>query len=200
MDQNKKLALVCVVPFADKATELGCYSKNQRYNFGTAWGILTKALPHSGLEMSSTIEELLPKVESVLEQHGRTSSAKAASVRAYQARIKQLLADFIKWNGGDFMKWKQEIDKPSANGDAKPQKRRKLSRTRGNSGGAEDDVDSITTHRLIVSSGKECKIMIPSELADEEVDSIWLQLDALKGFVKAQAAVLKGKSSKTPTA
>jgi hypothetical protein len=189
---NKKLALVAVLPFADEATKLGCYSKNQRYNFGTAWGILTKALPQSGLEMSSTVEELLPQVDSVLEGHGRTSSAKAASVRAYQARIKQLLADFIKWNGGDFMKWKQEIDKHPQNGDAKSSKRRKPARQRGNSGGEGDDVDAIT-HRLIAEKGKEGQISIPSDLTEEQIDRIWAQLDAIKTLVKAQIGVLESK-------
>lgn len=194
MEQNKKKALVCVLSFADKATELGCYSKNQRYNFGTAWGILTKALPHSGLEMSSTIEELLPKVESVLEQHGRTSSAKADSVRAYQARIKQLLSDFIKWNDGDFMKWKQEIAKPAANDDAKTRKRRKVTRQRANSGGAEGGMDSIT-HRLIAGDGKEGRISIPDDLSAEQIDRIWAQLEAIKALVKAQIGIVE-KGSK----
>jgi hypothetical protein len=193
MDANKKLALVCVLPFADKARELGCYSKTQRYNLGTAWGVLTKALPQSGLEMSSTVEELLPKVESVLEHHLRTSSAKAASVRAYQARIKQLLTDFVKWNNGDFGKWKGEIDKPSTNDDAKPRKRRKVARTNANSNGAEDGMESIT-HRLIAGDGKEGKISIPDNLSVEQIDRIWAQLEAIKALVKAQSGIIESKS------
>lgn len=193
MPPNAKLALVCVLPFADKARELGCYSKTQRYNLGTAWGVLTKALPQSGLEMSSTVEELLPKVESVLEHHLRTSSAKAASVRAYQTRIKQLLADFVKWNNGDFGKWKGEIDKPTTNDDAKPRKRRKGPRNHANSGGAGNDMDSIT-HRLIAGDGKEGKINIPDNLTAEQIERIWVQLDAIKTLVKAQSGVLEPKS------
>lgn len=199
MDRNKQLALVTVIPFADKATELGCYTKTQRYNLGTAWAVLLENLGAVGLSLSSTIEQLEPKIAAALEERGRHKKVNAKSLRAYQARINKLLQDFTKWNGGDFMKWKQEIEKSSSNGDAKSQKRRKVTRPRTNSSGVEDDVDSIT-HRLIANDEKEGKIVLPNDLSEQEIDTIWAQLAALQNLIKAQAAALKGKAAKTPTA
>lgn len=199
MDHNKKLALVSVIPFADKATELGCYTKTQRYNLGTAWAVLLENLAAVGLSMSSTIEQLEPKIAAVLEERGRHKKVNAKSLRAYQARINKLLQDFTKWNGGDFMKWKQEIEKSSSNNDAKSQKRRKATRQRTNPSYVEDDLDSIT-HRLIANEGKEGKIVLPNDLSEQEIETIWAQLGALQSLIKAQAAALKGKAPKAPAA
>lgn len=196
---NKKLPISGVLAFAEKATELGCYTKTQRYNFGTAWSILLEHLAAVDLTLSSTVEQLQPKIADLLAERGRKTKVNAKSLRAYEARIKKLLADFVKWNGSDFMKWKQEIEKSSSNSDAKSQKRRKATRPRTNPSGVEDDVDSIT-HRLIANEGKEGKIILPNDLSEQEIETIWAQLGALQSLIKAQAAALKGKAAKTPTA
>ncbi len=190
---NKKLAIVAVIPFADKATELGCYTKTQRYNFGTAWAVLLEHLAAVGLNQSATIEELEPKIADALKERGRSSKASATSLRAYQTRIKKLLEDFVKWNGSDFMKWKEEIAKPTQNGDAKSPKRRKATRQRSNLGAGEDDVDTIT-HRLIAGEGKEGKIIIPTDLTKDQIDRIWAQLQAIKTLVKAQIGIVESES------
>jgi hypothetical protein len=193
MDNNKKLAIVSVVPFADRATELGCYSKTQRYNFGTAWAVLLEHLGAVGLTQSATIEELEPKIADALKERGRNKNVNAESLRAYQARIKKLLEDFVKWNGGDFMKWKEEIAKTNPTDDAKSQKRRKVTRQRSNSGDGEDIVDSIT-YPLFAGDGKDGKISIGRDLTEEQIDRIWAQLDAIKTLVRAQSGVIDPKS------
>lgn len=196
---NKKLPISGVLAFAEKATQLGCYTKTQRYNFGTAWSILLEHLAAVDLTLSSTVEQLQPKIADLLAERGRKTKVNAKSLRAYEARIKKLLADYVKWNGSDFMKWKQEIEKSSSNSDAKSQKRRKAARPRANSSDVEDDVDSIT-HRLIANEGKEGKIILPNDLSEQEIETIWAQLGALQSLIKAQAAALKGKTAKAPNA
>lgn len=189
---TKKLPISNVLPFADRAAELGCYSKTRRYNLGTAWAVLTEGLGTVGLNVSSTVEQLQPKIADILSERGRKSKVSANSLRAYQSRIKKLLDDFAKWNGGDFMKWKEEIDKPPGNDDPKSPKRRKSPRQPNNSG---DDMDSIT-HRLIAGEGKEGRIVLPTDLTEQEIESIWAQLTALQNLIKAQAAALNAKPAR----
>jgi hypothetical protein len=182
-----------VSAFAIQAQTLGCYSKNKRYNFETAWAVLQKALPTEGLSPQSTVEEVLPKVDDLLDHHGRQSSASASSIRAYKARIKTLLTDFVRHNGGDFMAWKKELEKSSTNGDTKPRRNRKAPRTRITPSGSEGGVDTIT-QILFVGEGKEGKIVIPRALTAEEIDQIWAQLEAIKMLVKAQNRIDESKS------
>lgn len=56
-------------------------------------------------------------------------------------------------------------------------------------------MDTIT-HRLIATGGKSGRIEIPADLTEAEVDSMWLQLDAIRTLVKAQIAALGGKPLK----
>ncbi len=190
---NRKLPISKVEPFADEAKRLGCYTDTQRYNFSTAWKVLTENLGAVGLNLSATIEQLEPKIKEALNERSRNSKVSADSLRVYQARIKRVLDDFVKWNGGDFAKWKEEIAKLSGNDDAKSQKRRKATRQRSNSGGGEGGMEPIT-HRLIAGDGKEGKISLPTDLSDDQVDKIWSQLEAIKSLIKAQIAPLGAKS------
>ncbi len=194
---NKKLPISKVPSFADEALRLGCYTKNQRYNFETAWAILTKSLAEAGLNVENTVEQLQPKVEVLLDGHGRKSSVSAASIRAYAARVKKLLDDFVKHNGGDYMAWKKELDKTSGTEDTKPKRRRKRASLRPANGETEEEMGTIA-HRLIAGGQKEGKISLPDDLTDEEVDRVWAQLDALKALFKAQSAALTGKPAKAP--
>lgn len=193
MDSNKKAAISKVPAFIEEAVRLGCYSKNQSYNIETAWTVLKKVLGQEGLSLDSAVEEVQPKIESLLDHHGRQSSASAESIRAYKSRLKKLLADFVAHNGGDFMAWKKELEKSPKNGDTKPRKSRQVSRRRSTPSGSEGTVDTIT-HRLIVGDGKEGEISIPSDLSKEQIERIWAQLAAIKTLVKAQIGILEDES------
>lgn len=197
---NEKQPIGAVRAFVDKAVQLGCYTPTQKYNFETAWAVLIKALGQAGLTETSPVEQLRPKVGELLRHHGGTTKISADSLKAYQARINRLLEDFIKYNGGDFMAWKEAKAKAgSAADESKPRRqRRKTMRARNGSGkGMDDEVDQDTiSHRLIATEGKEGRIEIPTGLTETEVDSIWLQLDAIRTLVKAQIAALKGTPAK----
>jgi hypothetical protein len=184
---NKTLPISAVRKFTDEAERLGCYTKNQRYNFETAWAVLVKALPQQGLSETSTVEQLQPKIEEIFKEHGRKSRVNADSLKAYQTRIKRLLDDFIKYNGADFMAWKEELAKSPASEDTGKRRRRRSSR-QTNGGGDNTDV---MTHRLIVRDGSEGKIELPQDLSEAELDIVWGQLEALKGLIKAQIAALQ---------
>jgi hypothetical protein len=190
---NKKIAISRVPAFINRAVELGCYNKSQKYNIETAWTVLQKVLPLEGLSLDSSVEQVQPKIDDLLDHHGRQSPASAETLRAYKSRLKKLLAEFVEYNGSDFLAWKKKLDKPPANGDTKPRKSRKASRKRSTPDGSEDDVDTIT-HRLIAGEGKEGKIIIPSDLSKEQIDRIWAQLNAIKTLIKAQIGIVDSES------
>ncbi|MGA7872978.1 MAG: hypothetical protein WCA22_18975 [Candidatus Binatus sp.] len=190
---NKTQPISQVQKFADEAERLGCYSKDQRYNFGTAWAIVLKGLTGTGLTDASTVEQLRPKIAEIFKEHGRQSRAKADSLKAYSGRVMRLLDDFLKYNGGDFMAWKEALAKSPSNDDNGKRRRRKPSR-QTSSGGDNTDV---MIHRLVVRQGTEAKIELPQDLSEPELESVWAQLTALKGYIKAQIEALEKKPAKT---
>jgi hypothetical protein len=193
---NTELPIKRVAEFADEALRLGCYSKQQRYNFETAWSILMKGLGRAGLTEDSPVEQLQLKAEGLLEEYGRTTRAKAGTIRVYHARIKRLLDDFIQRNSGDFMAWKKALEKPS-NGDEskKPRRRRKpVAQTRDDEANTlSNDNKQTITYQLFVRAGISGKISLPTDMGVDDVESVWKQLDALKGLIAAQVNALKGK-------
>ena len=191
---NKKLPISEIKPFLEEAEKLGCYNKSQRYNFGTVWRLMG-LLPHDDLSETSTIEQLRPKVETLLKQHGRSNKISAKSLKAYQARINRVLDDFVKHHGGDFMAWKEEkLASTSTNDDTKSRRRRKVTRTREDSNVVIKDEQGMRSDPLMVRNGAEGKIILPTNLSDSEVDAVWAQLDALKALIKARLAAL-GKTN-----
>jgi hypothetical protein len=198
MDNNAKLPIKQVRAFLTEAEDLGCYSKNQRYNFETAWALILKALTKAGLSETSTVETIVPKIEGLLREHGRTSSVSADSLKAYRARIKRLLGDFVKYNGGDFMAWKEELAKSPAPDEAKPRKRRRANRSRVDAISSSDHPDAMV-HRLIVRQGVEGKMELPTDISKIELESIWKQLDALKSLILAQLSALNPEEQQDKT-
>jgi hypothetical protein len=191
---NKTQPIGQILKFADEAERLACYTKDQRYNFGTAWAIVLKGLVGAGLTETSTVDQLRPKIPEIFKEHGRQSRAKADSLKAYLGRVTRLLDDFTTYNGGDFMAWKEALAKSPSNDDNGKRRRRKQAR-QTNSGGDNTDV---MTHRLIVRQGTEAKIELPQDLSETELESVWAQLTALKGYIKTQIDALEKKPPKTP--
>lgn len=54
-------------------------------------------------------------------------------------------------------------------------------------------MDTIT-HQLFAGDGKEGKISIPRDLTEDQIERVWVQLDAIKTLVKAQSGVIEPKS------
>lgn len=197
---NEKQPVRAVREFMEEAVSLGCYTPTQKYNFETAWAVLMKALPRTGLTDESSVEQLRPKVAELLRHHGGTTKISAGSLKAYQARINRLLEDFTKYHGGDFMAWKEAKSRSGGGGEEGKarRQRKKTARVRNGSGKDMDDEPrrETITHRLIAAGTKEGRIEIPTGLSEAEVDAIWVQLDAIRTLVKAQIAAMGGKSAK----
>jgi hypothetical protein len=193
MMNNKKMSISNIPGFIRESQRLGCYTENQRTNFESTWSVLTKVLAAEGLSLDSTIDQVQPKVDSLFDHHGGNSPASAESIRVYKARIKRLLTDFIEHNAGDFMAWKKTLEKSPTNGDTKPRKVRKTPKRSVKSSGSEGAMDTIT-HQLFAGDGKEGKISIPRDLTEDQIERVWVQLDAIKTLVKAQSGVIEPKS------
>jgi hypothetical protein len=191
---NNKLPLSKVPAFIKEARRLGCYTENQRTNFEGTWSVFKKSLTAEGLSLDSTVEEVLPKIDPLFDHHGGQSAASAESIRVYKARITRLLTDFIEHNGGDFMSWKKTLEKSPTNGDTKPRKNRKAAKRTVKPSGSEGNVEAIT-YQLFADVDKEGEISIPRGLSEEQIEQVWVQLDAIKTLVKAQSGVTKPKGN-----
>jgi hypothetical protein len=184
--------------FAELAENRGCYSKSQRGNLETAWTIFLKNFSaHAQSPETATIEFITPLIDSEFRAYGSENKVSPTTVRAYQTRVKRLIADFVEHNGGDFMAWKESLSRTASSLATRSRKRRR-SQT-----GIEEEPPPTTaassaqtlnvSHRLVLSEGREGALLLPSKFTDEDIDPIWEQLDALKTLIKAQIGALNKK-------
>jgi len=190
MTNNSQLPISKVRSFAEQAEQRGCYTKSQRGNLETAWTIFLKSLSdqeHSG--ESDTVEHILPLVETVFREYGSENPVSLATVRAYQTRVKRLLGDFVDHNGGDFMTWKESLNRANvATAKSRSRHKRPIQVEP-----EEQKPDSLLTakivsHRLVLSRNREGTLLLPADLSETDVEPVWQQLEALKTLIKAQIA------------
>lgn len=186
---NRKLTVEKVTPFLAEAEKKGCYTAQQVGNVESIWKQLSmKLMPEAGMDPAKvTVEELQSRLEDLFNKLGATSDTSYSTVKTYQARVKGLLLDFIKWNGADFMAWKEANAKTGRQSGSARVKRPKppipvvdIS--------ALDPALTIT-HQLRLPGARMAELRIPSVLSAQDIDRLWRQLDALKTLVVAQAAV-----------
>lgn len=198
MTENKHLPISKVRGFLGLAENRGCYSKSQRGNLETAWTIFLKNLsPNLGSPESTTVEAITSYVESVFRLYGSENRVSPTTVRAYQTRVRRLLDDFVEHNGGDFMAWKESMGRNSGLSVSKSRKRRKSADAPDLTTPAPALMPTNVHHRLVLSEGREGALMLPSLIAEDDIDPVWEQLEALKTLIKAQIGALN-KKPRTP--
>jgi hypothetical protein len=187
--KNTEQPISKVRTFAEMAESRGCYSTNQRGNLETAWTIFLKNISDQASSPESTsVERILPLVDPVFRKYGSENRVSPTTVRAYQTRVKRLLDDFVAYNGGDFMAWKESLNR-ATNTASKSRQRRKIHEP--------EKVLTIlkqtqsVTHRLVLSRGREGSLVLPTDLSESDVEPVWQQLEALKTLTKAQIAAMQ---------
>ena len=179
--------------FADLAENRGCYSRSQRANLDTAWTIFLKTASEMFESAESlTVQRILPDVDTVFRRYGSENRVSTSTVKAYQTRVKRLLDDFIAHNGGDFMAWKESLSR-AASSSTRSRRRRRLVESTPEEPSPPQTLNS-TSHRLVLSGGREGGLTLPPDLTDADIDPVWQQLEALKTLIRAQIAALSGKS------
>jgi hypothetical protein len=188
---NSELPISKVRGFAEIAEQRGCYSDVQRGNLDTAWSIFLKNFSESGGEPEKiSVAVIRPSVEAVFRKYGSENRVSPVTVKTYQTRVNRLLDDFVNHLGGDFMAWKESLNRSHP-----VRQRRKVSlvKVADSTLPPEPASPSAVTHRIVLSRGREGALVLPFDLTSADVEPIWQQLDALKVLTQAQIAAKQGE-------
>jgi hypothetical protein len=111
---NIKLTGNAASAFLKEAQQRGCYTAQQSGQIEGVWNLISKLLEKTQEDLlKMTIEELLARYPALLHDYGATTDTKPGTIQTYKSRLKAFLDDFNNWNGGDYMKWKEQNAKKS---------------------------------------------------------------------------------------
>jgi gas vesicle protein len=185
---NATLPISELKDFIKKAKELGCYSDHKERNALAAWSVVEAQLPKLGHNLEQmTVQEARDALDEVFRQYGNETSASAQSVKTYKTRARTLLNDFTKRHNGDFLKWKEELEKKPK----RERKRRRKKAPRALTPASEEEPPNgkTKTHELRLPGGRVAQLVIPANLSTKDIDVLWTQIEPIKALMLAQAAI-----------
>jgi hypothetical protein len=188
---NADRFLPAVTDFISEAQAKGCYTEAQAVNYRGAWNLVLQGVePHLKRDPAgTTVKHVQPEIERLLRLHGNNSKVSASSIRTYKARVERLLKEFLAHNGGDFMRWKDIIERSKPTGTNGSSKKRKRPATVDHDAAQELSGES-QTHPILLPSRRAAKLVLPAQMTQEEITAAWTVLDGLRHFLEAQAKAL----------
>lgn len=187
-EKNEDHLLGQVDPFIELAKKRGVYSSTQATNLKFALGLARGQLGEEA-GATTTVGQLKDQADALLDKYGGENRATSGTIRTYKSRAVKVLQDYIQWNNGDFMKWKDSVAK-------KPARRQRKRSTIVDPNDARDEgrpldggLPDMARHDLKVPGGRTAQLWVPEPFSSRDLSAIWRQLDALKTYLEAQSSV-----------
>jgi hypothetical protein len=186
------LTVGAVNTFLTKATDLGCYTQQQYYNFKAIYDLMIELLKKANLDpLRVTVAELKAKAPELLTEHSRNSKATEGTIRTYTARIARLLADFLEHHNGDIAAWKKKIAAiPKRSSKPKPKASAKVvDDDSDDEGVASTMTGSYEIHPITFGSTLVGELRITTGLSADEIAFFWTKLSAIKSTLEVIEAL-----------
>jgi len=193
---NATLTVGAVDAFLKKATDLGCYTQQQYYNFKAIYDLMIELLKKADLDPARiTVAELKAQAAELLTEHSRNSKATEGTIRTYSARIARLLADFIEHHNGDVAAWKKKI--------AAVPKRTSKPKSKDKQGDGEDGVPppppsapGLKTYEVKVGPVVMGSVSVLGGITAEDFVWRWQKIIGLAGTIKTDLSGSKPGTTK----
>jgi hypothetical protein len=189
---NEDLPLSAIDAFANKALSVGAYNAPLHANLTASLKLVLDYAKKSDPKVEQAkVSQFLGSVDALLDDYGGQTKASPASITTYKWRAKRLLQDFVKYNDGDFMAWKNELAKKNKGAAAKAAKKPKPQQKAApvEQSNPIDAQLGDSVHVIRLPGGRSGRLSLPDPISKREIVLAWKQLAAYKALLETIAGV-----------